>query len=394
MKPITVLTTFFLLFALAACGNKKNTPVKKTNDSTQVDSTQQKPAPKVDAELDDLAHLLAGLPTNEHYKNIADTGFYRKYKSSMDFEWNKLEKEMVQPILAWQKDNINQTLKGNKTCFYPFSGADFLYANLFFPDADNYILIGLEPAGSISDPSKMSKEDLSNYLYSNDNAMGMSHDKGFYRTNSMRVDFSKKHLNGTVHNILFYVARRGYKVTGIDYFDLDTNTGAPRYTKAVFGEKNPKYGVKVKYTDDKGGDKAIYYMKYDLWNPNFEKRQELLKFVDSFGGHYLFLKAASYLSQYPGYTIIHDYMLKSSTLVVQDDSGIPYKSFNNGEWDIHLYGNFETVLPLFHNYNQPDLKAAYDKLSEIKRLPFQIGYNVSLGESNMQYCIKKSALVK
>lgn len=389
MRAITYLFACLLLIAFTACGGNKTSKKNNGKDTLHVDSSSNKPAPMVDAQLDDLARLLAGLPPNENYKNIADTGFYRKYKRSMDAEWDTLESEMIQPILKWSKENINHTLKGNKTCFYPFSGADFLYANLFFPDADNYILIGLEPPGSVSDPNKMSKEDLSNYLYSNDNAMGVSHDKGFYRTNSMRVDFSKKYLNGTVHNILFYVVRRGYKVTGIDYFSLDTVTGVPQYTKAVYGEKNSNYGVKVKYTDDKGGDKAIYYMKYDLWNPNFEKRPELLKFVDGFGGHYLFLKAASYLSQYPGYTIIHDYMMNSSSLVVQDDSGIPYKSFTNGAWEINLLGNFETVLPLFHNYNQPDLKAAYDKLSEIKRLPFQIGYNVSIGESNMQYCIKK-----
>jgi hypothetical protein len=389
MRSIHLLFAASCILFITACGGAKNTKKDAKNDSTQVDTSAQQPAPQVDAELDDLARLLAGLPPNKNYKNIADTGFYRKYKASMDFEWAKLEKEMIQPILQWQKENVNQTLKGNKTCFYPFSGADFLYANLFFPDANNYILIGLEPPGSITDPNKMSKDELSSYLYSNDNAMGMSHDKGFYRTNSMRVDFSKNHLNGTVHNILFYIVRRGYMITGIEYFDLDSNTGKPNYTKAVFGEKNSKYGVKVKFTDDKGGDKAVYYLGYNIWNPMLKGEADpIFKFVDSFNGHYLFLKAASYLSQYPGYTLMHNYMLNTSSLIVQDDSGIPYTSLNNEAWNVQLWGNFETVLPLFHNYNQPELKKAYDEVKEIKKLPFAIGYNVSLGESNLQYCIR------
>lgn len=388
MKAIIYISTI-LLIALTACGSKKITKKNIENDTTKVDSTANKPVPKVDAQLDDLARLLGGLPPNQYYKNLADTGFYRKYKSSMDFEWNKLETEMIAPILTWTKENVNHTLKGNKTCFYPFSGADFLYANLFFPDADNYILIGLEPPGSIFDPEKMSKEDLANYLYSNDNAMDLSHDKGFYSTNAMRVNFSKKYLNGTLHNILFYVARRGYKVIGIDYFDLDSVTGAPQYTKAVYGEKNSKYGVKVKFTDDKGGDKAIYYLGYNIWNPMLKGEGDpIFKFVDSFGGHYLFLKAASYLSQYPGYTLMHNYMLNTSSVLIQDDSGIPYSSLNNDAWKVELWGNFETVLSLFHNYNQPDLKKAYNDLKELKKLPFSIGYNVSLGESNLQYCVR------
>lgn len=390
MKAIPYLLAAILFLSFTACGGSKTPKKNLVTDSTKVDtSTQKKPAPQVDAQLDDLARLLAGMPPNQYYKNIADTGFYRKYKSSMDFEWAKLEKEMIQPILKWQGENVNQTLKGNKTLFYPFSGADFLYASLFFPNADNYIMIGLEPPGYLNDPDKMSKEDLSNYLFSNDNAMGLSHDKGFYSTNAMRVNFSKKYLNGTLHNILFYVARRGYKVTGIDYFDLDSVTGTPQYTKAVYGEKNTKYGVKVKFTDDKGSDKAIYYLGYNIWNPMLKGEGDpIFKFVDSFGGHYLFLKAASYLSQYPGYTLMHNYMLNTSSVLIQDDSGIPYSSLNNDAWKVDLWGNFETVLSLFHNYNQPDLKKAYDDLKEIKKLPFFIGYNVSLGESNLQYCVR------
>lgn len=385
MKYYSILLASMIL--LISCGGKKNNSKNPDSDSTKVD-TINRPAPQVDVQLNDLAKLLAGIPTEQFYKNV-DTGFYSRYKKSMDFEWDKLEKEMNEPILKWTKENVNHTLKGNKTCFYPFSGADFLYANLFFPNAENYILIGLEPPGSISDPDKMSKEDLANYLFSNDNAMGMSHDKGFYRTNSMRVDFSKKHLNGTVHNILFYVARLGYQVTGIQYFDLDTNTGKPNYTKAVYGEKNNKYGVKVSFTDTEKRDRSIYYFGYNIWNPMLKGEQDpIFKFMDSFGGHYTFLKAASYLSQYPGYTLVHNYMLRTSSVIIQDDSGIPYSSLNNEAWKVELWGDFETVLPLFKNYNQPDLKKAYDNQKETKQLPFFIGYNVSIGKSNLQYCVR------
>jgi len=389
MRPLLFTLSALVVISFTACGGKKNPNNKPGNDSTAVDSNTNKPAPKVDAELNDLAKLLAGIPTEQYYKGIADTGFYGKYKSSMDFEWNKLDKEMIKPILQWGKENVDYTLKGNKTCFYPFSGADFLYANLFFPNAENYILIGLEPPGSITDPTKMSKEEVQNYLYSNDNAMGMSHDKGFYRTNSMRVDFSKKHLNGTVHNILFYVARLGYDVTGIEYFDLDSATGKPNYTKAIYGEKNSKYGVKVKFTDAEKRDRSIYYLGYNIWNPMLKGEQDpIFKFMDGFGGHSTFLKAASYLCQYPGYTLMHNYIANTSSSIIQDDSGMPYASLKNEAWKMQLWGDFETVLPLFRNYNQPDLKKAYDDQGETKKLPFFIGYNVSIGKSNLQYCVR------
>lgn len=390
MKPIHFYAAILSMALFTACGNDKNTGNKPTNDTTKIITNTDKPSPQVDPQLDDLARLIAGMPTNQFYKNIGDTVFYKKYASSVNQEWEKLDKQMIESILNWQQTNINHSLKGNKTCFYPYSGADFLYANLFFPDADNYIMIGLEPPGSISDPTTMSNEELTNYLYSNDNAMTVSHNKGFYRTLAMEVDFSKKHLNGTVHNLLYYVVRRGYKVTGVDYFSLDSLTGVPNYTKAVYGENNNKYGVKIKFTDDKGADRAIYYLSYDISDTYMANRPALFKFIDSFGGHYLYLKAASYLPQHPRYTMIQDYMLNSSSIVVQDDSGLPYRRFNDGKWDINLWGDYRTVLPVFKSYYQKDMREAYINLPEKKNLPFHIGYSVLQGATNLQYCIKKN----
>jgi hypothetical protein len=390
MKPIKIYLAILSMTFFAACGNDKNSAKTPTDDTAKIVSIADKPAPQVDVQLDDLARLLAGLPTNQYYKNIGDTVFYNKYKSSVNNEWSKLDKQMIQSILTWQQANINHTLKGNKTCFYPYSGADFLYANLFFPDAENYILIGLEPPGSVTDPTTLSKDELSNYLYSNDYAMAVSHDKGFYRTLAMEVDFTKKYLNGTIHNILYYTVRLGYKVTGVDYFKLDSLTGVPDYTKAVYGEKNDKYGVKIKFTDNKGSDRAIYYLSYDISDTYMANRPALFKFLDSFGGHYLYLKAASYLPQHPRFTMIQDYMLNSSSLVVQDDSGLPYRSFNNGKWDINLWGDYRSVLPVFKGYFQKDMREAYVNLPEKKILPFHIGYSVLQGVTNLQYCIKKN----
>ncbi len=35
--------------------------------------------------------------------------------------------------------------------YYMFAGPDFLYANIFFPYANTYILAGLEPVGQVPD---------------------------------------------------------------------------------------------------------------------------------------------------------------------------------------------------------------------------------------------------
>jgi len=46
---------------------------------------------------------------------------------------------------------------------YMFSGPDFLYANVFFPEATTYVLSGLEPVGGMPDVSQ-SRRSLSGTL--------------------------------------------------------------------------------------------------------------------------------------------------------------------------------------------------------------------------------------
>jgi hypothetical protein len=71
------------------------------------------------------------------------------------------------------------------------------------------------------------------------------------------------------------------------------------------------------------------------------------------------LKAASYLNSRDYFSKTRNYILKSSNMVVQDDSGIPYKYFIDGTWDVKLYGGYKKVIPLFSSRIQPDMVRAY-----------------------------------
>jgi len=53
MRPLLLSLSALLVISFTACGGKKNPKNNKNNDSTLVDSTANKPAPKVDPELDD-----------------------------------------------------------------------------------------------------------------------------------------------------------------------------------------------------------------------------------------------------------------------------------------------------------------------------------------------------
>ena len=73
MKAIPYLLAAILFLLFTACGGSKTPKKNPVTDSTKVDtSSQKKPAPQVDAQLDDLARLLAGMAPNQYYKNIAE----------------------------------------------------------------------------------------------------------------------------------------------------------------------------------------------------------------------------------------------------------------------------------------------------------------------------------
>ena len=78
-------------------------------------------------------------------------------------------------------------------------------------------------------------------------------------------------------------------------------------------------------------------------------------------------------------------------MLVQDDSGIPYKYFVDGKWNINLYGVYKRVLPIFRSYIQRDMIAAYNDSTKLitSNLPFGIGYNTAFGETNIQVFYKK-----
>ena len=103
------------------------------------------------------------------------------------------------------------------------------------------------------------------------------------------------------------------------------------------------------------------------------------------------LKAASYLNSREYFSKTRNYILKSSNMIVQDDSGIPYKYFVDGTWNVKLYGGYKKVIPLFSSRIQPDLVRAYADTTKLtsKYLPFRICYNVAVGETNLQVLYKK-----
>ncbi len=389
VKSISVFIGIFIV----SCGNSTSEKVTENENKTNViqqevkaEKTIEEPKDSIyiDSFFTDIALTIGGFENNF----VKKRKLVSTYPATVNAQFSGFTKSKMLPISNWVKEK--KMIPENYACntlFYPLAGADFVYADAFFSDVKNYILVGLEKPGYLPNYDQLSNTDLQSYLNQIFNSLDISMKSGFFRTKSMAVQFNQKTVNGTLHSLLFYLARRGNKIRNIRHFILKENA-VIKYTSGTEGMFSPGLDIEFLSADNKV--KHLFYYNTDLSDEN-PKIDNFFNWVSTFGEHHTMLKAASYLNSRDYFSKTRNYILKSSNMVVQDDSGIPYKYFIDGTWDVKLYGGYKKVIPLFSSRIQPDMVRAYSDTTKLtsKNLPFRIGYNVAVGETNLQVIYKK-----
>lgn len=383
---------FFIGMFIVSCGSTSTEKESKPSSKVEVSKVEEgkkvvdepKDSIYIDSFFTDVALTIGGFENNFAKKRK----LVSNYPATVSAQFSSFTKSKMEPITNWVKENkMIPESYACKTLFYPLAGADFVYADAFFSNVRNYILVGLEKPGYLPNYNQLTNIDLQSYLNQIFNSLDISMKSGFFRTKSMAVQFNQKTVNGTLHSLLFYLVRRGNKIRNIRHFILKENA-VIKYTAGTEGMFSPGLDIEFLTADNKV--KNLFYYNTDLSDAN-TKLDNFFNWVTSFGEHHTMLKAASYLNSRDYFSKTRNYILKSSNMIVQDDSGIPYKYFVDGSWDVKLYGGYKKVIPLFASRIQPDMVRAYADTTKLtsKFLPFRIGYNVAVGETNLQVMYKK-----
>jgi hypothetical protein len=357
---------------------------KASNDSLTL--TRKSNGPVIDTIDDEIGSVISGINPLRDCSDLSIEKKWIGYQQHINDDWKLVVKNKTGPIERWRRKNLDTVICKVPTLFYPFAGADFLYAHAFFPDAANYVLIGLESIGRLHNCNTMAKKEFLNYLEEIRSSLYYSNLLGFFRTESMETDLTQQSLDGTLPLILFYIRKTGHRLSGITYFTLD-NKG----TIIPCRQDTTTIGVKVDFFDTTSKkQQVLYYLSFDLSDKNLLKHPELLQFVKSFGSQSCFLKAASYLMFTSRFHIIRNYLLDQELFIFQDDSGIPFRFFRPSRWTVKLFGNYTKTIDLFKYKFQPDLQSAYDNQEKKNPVPFRIGYNVKFNETNLLFAKKKT----
>lgn len=258
-------------------------------------------------------------------------------------------------ISNWQSSELGDV--SNRNVFYPFGGPDYLYAHTFFPRASRYVLVGLEPVGSIPTIDALSAPDLDSSLNNLRTSMSSATNYSYFITKDMRADLSRTSIRGTLPIVMTFMARTGHRIQSVNLI----NSPAP--------------GFHILADGPSGGQKSVYYFQKDLSNSGISGNSSFLSFVTSAGAPTTFLKSASYLMHQNGFSNIRNAILSQSYAVVQDPSGVPFGALADRGYQVRLYGQYSGTLDIFREHFQSDLAQGYQSPQfRVKPLPFGVGY--------------------
>jgi hypothetical protein len=302
------------------------------------------------ATLDDTARFLAGIPVAGPLAPLTHDPAWIDHARNLDSAWFKKDYLQIRPIRAWMLATAPEIYSSTNTAYYMFGGPDFLYANLFFPQAKTYILAGLEPVGQVPDLTRMDPAALRSNLNGLRDSMHTVLQTHYFITKDMRTDLTRADLGGTLPILYVFLARLNCTVVDTTYV------------------KSPAEGVKINFTRD-GSQQTLYYFKTDLsGGPS-----PFLKWCAKQGPGLSLLKAASYLMHTEGFSGVRNFLLNNSRVIIQDDSGIPLRAFPK-TWKVDFYGHY-VPHEEFLKYQQPDLAAIYNRQPPPPDLGFAFGYH-------------------
>jgi len=365
-----------LFEVLTSCSQKNEQETSKNlltnNERTHVSLHQ-------DTTINDEARFVAGLPLlNKKSKLFAltKTHDWKEHRKNMDRIWN-LYQQTSPKLMSFSQNELTDVTDQCHFAFYPFSGPDVLFVNALFPQMDTYLLVGLEAAG---EPANIKHPTPATYkLY--ENAVSGIFNLSFFSTEDMKSKSGNDTINGVTPILQLLMVRAGRNIVSIRYKSLN-NFGILTKTSKKSNM------VEIKFYK-KGSDRlqTLYYLSSDLSNKPFDRNSGLRNFLKRHQPESIlcFTKSASYLMHNDPFSDIRTFILNNAQAIVQDDSGIPWRFLSSDNWNIRLYGSYRSPIPAYANYQQNDLKQAYEGI-DLRMINFRIGFN---RQSNLQVALHK-----
>jgi len=371
---------FALALAVAAPASAQMT---KTSTTVRAPASAASTA-AYDQRATGTAQLLAGItptPGDPVIDKLASSISWKLHAEQMQKDWANVVPRLAE-MAKWRDRELNIPEPGKKTLIYPFSGPDYLNAAVLFPTHKEYVFFSLENPGRIPDVESMTDKQFGKLLEYTRGAMRDIFQRNYFITSYMAKQLGTDLFKGTVPVMAIMLALDNKRIVSVMPVDM-----FPELTKqyAEPGTDRPRKrmsGARIAFVDAKtGAQQQITYYSLDatdqalVYYPAFT--EAIARHQPATG----FLKSASYLLHDHQFKKTRDMLLGATDVIVEDDTGIPYRYFSKS-WQVKLYGQYAMpIKPMTYGF-QPDLRDAY-AAQKSTPISFPFGYHWKNGKSGL-----------
>jgi len=380
-RTFVVLALFISAFGLSAPG--------------QLSAPAGPKALSADSAFDEIAKFISGIPCEEaDLKALQEMPEWKTFSAGLEKSWGELELKRLGSMRTWAKNEVGEANAATKVLFYPFGGPDFLTAFELFPEAESYVLLGLEFVGTMPQFDKAAPGAARHIEAYTNNLMAALADffnKSYFITKNMNATLTRDKVDGVLPVMCFFLKRTGNFISAVRRVEVLDNGQLLEYDFDLPRKRFVRpYGIKIEFfAAGTNRLRSLYYFSCDLADEAFAKDKPFYLVADGLNFETTFVKSASYLLHYGTFNNIRDLILRKSRFVLEDDTGIPYRYFKPEEWDGQLYGEYIKPVSDFKGVDQPDLEALYKDPAKVKKLPFHLGYHWGTSKDSVLYFKKK-----
>jgi hypothetical protein len=380
-----------IVMAMAGCTEPAKTETKVTTVPSDT-LVKKVDVIEIDSTLTRMSQLIAGQDTVMSYTHPQwDISAIKAFSVETDAKYKQMCTSRLEKLDTWHKLNMSKAeIPDTSFVFYPFSGGDFIHLHWLFPHATDYLMVAQEEVGTYPDIKTMNDSDVMTYLKGIDLVLRDIYSKSYFITKNMITDIhNENRVDGMLPILIWAAAKTNLEIVSINYFNIDSlgNT-----IPVVSGKHS---GVVLNLKDSEFNRvKSLTYLSADISDSGFATSPGVKKYLENHVQQECnsFVKSASYLMHYGTFDDIRNMVLEKSHCLVQDDTGIPFKYFDQARWNIQLFGEYEVPVKDFSsNLFQKDLNAAYQDSTFYKGpINFSLGYHWGSGNQNQMFSYKKN----
>jgi hypothetical protein len=324
------------------------------------------------------AQILAGImpnPVEPALKKFVESDAFKEHHQWMTSNWNQV-KGRVQAMDSWRSQEIRLSAARRKNLLYPFSGPDFLNAYTFFPEHSRYVFFSLERPGSLPDMESVTLAQFTKLLQDVRSAFRDIFERNYFITSYMTRQLTTPWVRGTVPVMAVMMALMNRRIVRIEPLELFPDLTQVYDTPDAKRPRVLMRAVRIEFTNPSStGMQQLYYISLDATDRALEFYPDFMTWISQYKPATVLLKSASYLLHDNQFGKTRSMLLEAADVVVQDDTGIPYRFISQNPWQVKLYGRYNRpIRPMSYGY-QKDLETAYNSRAEHIPLPFPFGYH-------------------